>query len=45
MASGSRGKRAEGGGRGLVEERAHGPRLAQKSLHGGQWLMFVRGKV
>jgi hypothetical protein len=37
VAGGRGGERAEGGGRGLREERAHGPRLAQKSLHVGQW--------
>jgi hypothetical protein len=38
IVAGSRGgERAEGGGGGLREERAHGPRLAQKSLHIGQW--------
>lgn len=30
-------ERAERGGGRLVEERAHGPRLAEKSLHDGQW--------
>lgn len=31
-----RGKRAQSRGRRLVEERAHGPRLAQNRLHDGQ---------
>lgn len=39
MTSGSRGERPEGGGRRLGEERAHGPRLAQKSLHGCELLI------
>lgn len=37
VAGGGGGKRAKSGGGGFGEERAHGPRLAQKSLHGGQW--------
>lgn len=42
VASGSGGERAKRGGGRLVEERAHGPRLAEKSLHDGQW--FGGGK-
>jgi hypothetical protein len=38
------GERAEGGGRALGEERAHGPRLMEKSLHAGQWQSSVKGK-
>jgi hypothetical protein len=38
VTGGGRGKRAESGGGRLVEERAHCPRLAQKSLHDGQLL-------
>lgn len=37
VASGRGRKRAKRGGGRLVEERAHGPRLAEKSLHDGQW--------
>jgi hypothetical protein len=42
MTGGRRGKRTESGGGRLGEERAHGPRLSQKSLHGGQWRSFVK---
>lgn len=35
---GGGGQRAKRGGGRLVKERAHGPRLAEKGLHSGQWL-------
>ena len=37
VASGRSRERAQRGGGRLVEERAHGPRLAEKGLHDGQW--------
>jgi hypothetical protein len=45
VAGGRRGKRAEGGGGCLREERAHGPRLAQKSLHVGQWRIWCESEA
>lgn len=42
MAGGSGRERAERGGGRLVEERAHRPRLAEKSLHDGQWYARAR---
>jgi hypothetical protein len=37
VASGRSRERTQRGGGRLVEERAHGPRLAEKGLHDGQW--------
>ena len=42
VAGGGGGERAKRGGRRLVEERAHGPRLAEKGLHDAQWYKGAR---
>ena len=43
MAGGGGGEGAESGGGRLGEERTHGPRLPQKSFHGGQLRSAVMG--